>query len=229
VHATYPFAGREEPCLAIDAGRHLRVLIVPPLFDEMNRVRHTLVETMRLLDRLGVDSMLLDLPGTNESLAPVEEQSLSHWASAVGAAASHFNCTALASIRGGTLIDHGAGDSVRRWRLSPAKGSSLLRTLIRTRIAADKEAGVQTSMENISSAGRATGVTLAGNFLSPALFAELESAVPHPAETVREVQPAREQTEGRIVGSPLWLRAEPGHDPAMAEAMARDIHEWISA
>jgi len=29
-----------------------------------------------------------------------------------------------------------------------------------------------------------------------------------------------------IAGTPLWLRAEPGEDAAMAEAMAADIAAW---
>ena len=32
--------------------------------------------------------------------------------------------------------------------------------------------------------------------------------------------------EGKLPGSALWLRAEPGEDAAMAEAMAADIHDW---
>ena len=45
---------------------------------------------------------------------------------------------------------------------------------------------------------------------------------------VQPVQPLRSVVLGPdgIVGTPLWLRAEPGEDAAMAEAIADDIAAW---
>lgn len=229
MHLTYPYAGNLEFGIAIDKGRSGRLLLVPPLFDEMNRMRHTLVETMRALDALDIDSMLADLPGTNESLSPLQAQSLRSWTGAVCAAAEHFNANCVASFRGGALIDHGAGDAMPRWRMAPTRGSGLLRTLMRTRLASDKETGVRSSLDDIATLGRSRGVTLAGNDIPPDLFSGLDAAVPAAAPCLREVLPAREMAEGRVIGTPLWLRAEPGHDPAMADAMAVDIAGWMQS
>ena len=64
----------EELLFSIDHGRALRVLILPALFDEANKLRRFTVQVMRKLDAAGVDSFLPDLPGCNESLQPVENQ-----------------------------------------------------------------------------------------------------------------------------------------------------------
>ena len=49
-----------------------RVLLIPPLFEEANRMRRTLVLAMRALsaDMGIVPSLLPDLPGQNDSLEP---------------------------------------------------------------------------------------------------------------------------------------------------------------
>ena len=86
--------------------RHKRqILIVPPLFDEMNRVRRVLASAMRSLTERGVGSALIDLPGCNESLVRLEEQDLAIWRAAVLACAEQLGATHIASLRGGALID----------------------------------------------------------------------------------------------------------------------------
>ncbi len=125
-------------------GHAHQILIVPPLFDEANRTRRMLVQTMRMLDKAGVGSLLIDLPGCNESRQGLQQQSLDIWRQAVGECAGQCAATHIASLRGGALVDDGAAD-LPHWRLAPAKGASLLKTMIRTRIAGDKEAGKVTS------------------------------------------------------------------------------------
>ena len=44
------------------------------MFDEANKLRHFTIELMRRLDTAGIDTFLPDLPGCNESLAPLEAQ-----------------------------------------------------------------------------------------------------------------------------------------------------------
>ena len=55
---TWPCPGpaglAEDYAVAFDRARSIRVLIVPPLFEEMNRTRRLLVETQRQLDALGL-------------------------------------------------------------------------------------------------------------------------------------------------------------------------------
>ena len=48
------------------------------------------------------------------------------------------------------------------------------------------------------------------------------------AAEVQPVEPLRTVALGAdgIAGTPLWLRAEPGEDAAMAEAIADDIAAW---
>ncbi|HMS21567.1 hypothetical protein [uncultured Sphingorhabdus sp.] len=222
-YRTYQFAGHEEHVLCFGAEASRQILIVPPLFDEMNRSRRMLVQAMRGLAERGTGSFLVDLPGCNESLTSLEKQSLSTWREAVGAAATQFGATHIASLRGGALVDNGAAN-LPHWRLAPAKGSSLLKTMIRTRIAGDKEAGKATSEAGLMEAAKAAPIELAGNMLGPAMVAELASA--EPAEVAQLTLRALGQD---IAGSTLWLRAEPQDDPAMSDAIATDLHEWSAS
>ena len=222
-HLFYHFDGRDEQLLTIGSDDPV-ILFVPPLFDEMNRMRRTLVLAMHALAERGHSSTLMDLPGANESLAPLEEQSLTRWREAVAAAARETSPRCIASVRGGCLIDDGA-EAKLRWRLSPAKGSSLLKTLLRTRIAGEREDGRTVTAADLMKQARTAPIELAGNRLGSAMVAELEAA--HPADLpAREVKPG--QGDGMIAGSALWLRAEPGEDVAMAQAIADDLAEQLA-
>jgi hypothetical protein len=56
-----------------------RLLIVPALFDEGNRMRRLTVEVMRRLAASGIASVLPDLPGLQESTFPLERANLGLW------------------------------------------------------------------------------------------------------------------------------------------------------
>ncbi len=226
-HLSYIFGGYDEHVLAYgprDAER--RILIVPPLFDEMNRTRAVLVGAMRELAAQGVVTLLPDLPGCNESLAPVEQQTLAGWRDAVHACAEQHKASHMASIRGGTLID--AAITLPRWRLAPVKGASLLKTLLRTRVAADKEAGKTSTTESLIAEAPTIGwVELAGYRMGSNMLGELENSEP--------TDPARTTTvqlgtgDGELWGKPIWLRAEPQEDPDMSVALATALDEWSHA
>ncbi len=222
-YRTYQFAGHEEHVLCFGAEASRQILIIPPLFDEMNRCRRMLVQAMRGLAERGTGSFLVDLPGCNESLASLENQSLSTWREAVGAAATQFGATHIASLRGGALVDNGAAN-LPHWRLAPAKGSSLLKTMIRTRIAGDKETGKATTEAALIEVAKTGPIELAGNILGPAMVTELASA--EPADVAQLTLRALGQD---IAGSTLWLRAEPQDDSAMSDAIAADLHEWSAS
>lgn len=227
--AHYRFDGNDELCLRHGSDNKPTLLILPPLFDEANRVRHLMVECARALAELGVASVMPDLPGCNESAAPLENASLSLWQAALIACAEQLGpVSQIASIRGGSLIDGALGD-LPRWRLAPVKGGQLLRTMLRTKIASDREAGITSSSEALMDTARVQGIELAGNSLSPCMIRELDSATPAAGSAIRLVRFADDPLEcdGRIAGAPLWLRAEPAHDPAMAAAMAADIAAWM--
>lgn len=200
------------------------ILFVPPLFEEANRTRRTLVLAMRALAADGFATLLPDLPGQNESLVPLEQVDLAGWQSALSdTAATIDGPLIIASLRGGTLIDHRA-KAAAWWHLAPVGGASLLRTLMRARVAADREAGVTSSLDSLQTEAATAPLLLAGNRLSPAMIAQLGTAETQP------VAPLRTVTLGSgadaIVGTLLWLRAEPGEDSAMAAAIAADIVAW---
>lgn len=200
------------------------ILFVPPLFDEANRTRRTLSLAMRSLAEQGFASVLPDLPGQNESLIPLEDVDLVGWQRALADVADAIDGPVIiASLRGGALIDHLAKADAW-WRLAPVGGASLLRTLMRARVVADREAGITASLESLQDMAKTEPLALAGNRLSPAMVAQLGGAEVQPAAPLRTV--ALGHGADAIAGTPLWLRAEPGEDRAMAGAIAADIAAW---
>jgi hypothetical protein len=203
----------EEHAVVFDRTRAVRLLIVPPLFEEMNRTRRMLVETQRQLDGWGVDSMLPDLPGCNESQQAFSAQSLGSWRDAMAAAARHFAATHVLAVRGGALV---FPTRLPGWVLEPQKGASILRQLLRARVLSAKEAGREENSAELLEHGRNHGLELAGYRLSAALVAGLDAAVPQD-----EGQRLIRQSD--LGGSALWLRSEPGEDPVQSAALARMI------
>jgi hypothetical protein len=202
------------------------VLFVLPLFEEANRLRRTVRLAMRALAGRGVGSMLPDLPGQNESLVPTVEATLAGWRAALaGHVAAAERPVLLASIRGGTLIDDVA--AAAHWRLAPVRGASLLKTMMRTRIAGDREAGLDTSMAELEAKAMNEALRLAGNVLSPTMVAQLRVAEPVWLEPCRDV--ALGAGDNALPGRPLWLQAEPGEDAELAAAIADDITAWMTS
>lgn len=216
--ATWTCPGPDGPihehAAAFDRGRERRVLIVPALFEEQNRTRRLLVETMRRLDAAGLDSFLPDLPGCNESPQDFAHQSLHAWRRAMADAAVQLAATQVLAVRGGALVfpAHLPGHV-----LEPVKGASLLRHLLRARVISGREAGEQLSIEGLLDQGREHGLTLAGYRFNPAMIAGLEGALPaHEGQRTILLS----ELGG---GAALWTRAEPGEDAAQAAALARIV------
>jgi hypothetical protein len=135
----WPAPGGDE--LAATAGPDnaaRRILIVPALFEEANRTRRMWAEAMRAMAAAGLFAALPDLPGCNESLAPLERQTLASWRDAMAAAARHFAATHAISLRGGALV---APATLPGWRVEPIGGASVLRPLLRARTVAAREDG----------------------------------------------------------------------------------------
>ncbi|HEY6814311.1 MAG TPA: hypothetical protein VI168_02110, partial [Croceibacterium sp.] len=193
--------GGDEFALAFDRGREQRVLVLPALFDEANKLRHFTVEVMRLLDAAGIDTVLPDLPGCNESLSPLEAQTLAGWQLAGEAAAAHFGASLVLAIRAGALC---APAGLPAIRYAPANGATLLRALLRARIIASKEAGIEEEREALLVRGRSEGLELAGYRLGAQMVRELERAEPAGTALASIAQ-------GDLGGPGLWLRAEPAH------------------
>ncbi|MBC2666338.1 hypothetical protein H7F51_12485 [Novosphingobium flavum] len=207
----------EEAAIVFDRGRALRMLVVPALFDEANRLRRQTMELMRRLDRLGIDCFLPDLPGTGESLRPGESISLDDWRAAMASAAEHFRANHALALRGGALVrpnlpgpDH-----------APVKGATILRQLLRMRVLSAREAGRTERADDLLVRALTEGIELAGYRLGPAMVAQLEAAMPDEGRPVI--------SQGDIGGGALWLRAEAGEDPVQADGLAQRVAAGIGA
>jgi hypothetical protein len=226
-HLQYDAGGLPEQLLCFgEENSARRLLIIPPLFDEMNRVRRVLVTAMRALGAQGVSCLLPDLPGTNESQAALSAQSLDSWKASMVAVAQRMKATHIASIRGGTLLD-GLCPELPHWRLAPVSGGSLLKTMLRTRIAGDKEAGVTTSMDDLMLVAQSAPLALAGSQLGPSMVAQLVTAEPAPLPRLRSLTLG--EGPDQLVGSALWLRTEPQDDPDMAMALCAELDRWSAS
>lgn len=211
-------SGPEELLVAFDRDRPIRVLVLPAWFEEANKLRRFTLEVMRRLDAAGIDSLLPDLPGCNESLAPLENQTLDGWRSAAMAAASALRATHVLAIRAGALL---APESLPGWHYGPQSGPKLLRGMIRARTIASREAGIAETSEALAEAGRAEGLVLGGWRLGAEMFRALETAEPALAPGQSEIaQPA-------LGGPGLWLRAEPDEDAGQADRLAALITESL--
>lgn len=230
-HSSYRFSNRDEYCLRAGIPCKHQILLIPPLYDEMNRMRHMIVELMRLLADRNIGSIFPDLPGTNESLFPQRAANLEIWRDALKAClASYPQCSFVASFRGGCLIDTISVD-IPIWRLTPVKGKSILRNMMRTRIASDKEAGTVTTMADLTSQASKEPIELAGNLIGPAMFEQLQESDGTSQNSIRTVrlESDSQSADCRLPGKPLWLRAEPDHDPILCEAIADDLKDWITS
>lgn len=202
-------ASTEEYAFGCDRGRAARLLIVPALFDEANRLRRFAVETMRGMDEAGVDSFLPDLPGTNESLASLPAQSLASWRDATAAAAAHFGATHVLALRGGALV----APALPGWALAPVPGATILRQMLRMRLLASREAGREETSEDLLADARQNGIALGGHILAAEMVTGLEVA--EPAIALASI------SQSDLGGGALWLRAEPDEDPAQSTALVR--------
>ncbi|WP_206241098.1 alpha/beta hydrolase family protein [Novosphingobium terrae] len=187
-----------------------RLLIVPALLDEGHRLRRLTVEVMRRLAASGITCILPDLPGTGDSVFPLGQTDVRLWRKAMGELAQEVGAQAVFALRGGALA---APEGLKSWHYAPIKGASILRQLIRARIIASREAGVEERQDALMEQGRAQGLELAGYRLGAAMIAQLE-----------EAQPVSEGTtlidQEMVTGAPLWLRAEPGENRQQADALA---------
>lgn len=203
-----------ELLVSFNEGRAVRVLVLPAWFDEANRMRRFTVEVMRHLHGLGIDSLLPDLPGCNESLEPLVRQTLAGWREVAKSAAYRHDATHVLAIRAGALI---APPDLPGWRYAPQTGPKLLRSMIRARTIAAREAGCDEKTDDLMALGRIEGLELAGWPIGSAMFAELEDAEPAPSEIQRDL------SQSEMGGAGLWLRAEPGDDVMQSLALAEII------
>lgn len=223
--ATWPCPGPEgqlhdELAVTFDKGRTQRLLVLPALFDEGNKLRRHTVEIMRRLDGAGIDTFLPDLPGCNESLQPLKRQTLASWRAAAQAAAAYFSATHVLTMRVSAIL---SPPELTGWRYAPRSGESALRLLLRARLAAAREMGRDETMEDMGEAGRNAGIALAGYPIGPQMFADLEHSRLHDSGRLVDIE------QEAIGGSGLWLRGEPGEAPDQADALAAIVAMGIAA
>lgn len=200
--------------MAFDRGRAARVLVLPAWFDEANKLRRFTVEVMRRLDRAGIDCVLPDLPGCNESLAPLADQTLESWRDYAEAAVNALGATHVLTIRAGALI---APPGLPGWHYAAQSGEKLLRGMLRAQIITAREAGISETSETLMALGRAEGLVLGGWHLGATMLRALETAAPVLAVGQQAI------AQADVGGPGLWLRAEPDDDSAQADALAAVI------
>jgi hypothetical protein len=205
---TYRWRGGSEQWMQKGTEHRIQILIIEPLFEEKNRTRRLIADVMRGLEAAGIGSTLPDLPGTGESLVDIAAVSLGDWRNAAHAVADAIKPMCVASFRGGALLDYVA-DHV--WRLAPETGARIVRDLKRTQLA---------------SAGPTP--LYAGHPLSHEFLDELATAVPLGSVAIRTVRLESDPLDAdlKIVGTPLWRRAEPGDDIELAAAISADLASW---
>lgn len=190
------------------------IVALLPLFEEANRTRAFAVTLLRALADRGIASILPDLPGQGESLVATADLSLADLRQAaadLGESLAPRRVFALA-IRSGALADLYV-PAIATWHFAPSDAAELHRDLMR--------------LGQISSTNE-----FAGNAISPAFLTALaEAPASEPATRHRTVRLESDPraADRKVPGTPLWRRAEPDNDPALAALLAQDVAEWIDA
>ncbi len=198
-----------EPILHYGGAAGPQLLVLQPLFEEMNRCRALVAALCRGVAARGIGCWLPDLPGCGESERTLEGVGWRAWTGAVDDAlaliARDAGSPALGTvaIRGGALLDTG---SPRRWRLSPVAGASLVTDL------------------------RRSGLLASGAYaLGEALSAPLSAADPIGAARVVRLVGDERPCDLRVEGPMVWRRPEPLAAPDLAAALVEDIAAWSEA
>ncbi len=201
-----------------------RLLIIPPLFEELNRTRKLLSDLMRTLAGSDVATHLPDLPGTGESETLLSDVSWSDWRHAVRDAAQEADATAILAVRGGCLLDDTV-QGIRHIRFSPVAGKRLIRDLIRARSLTDPDfdGDAQKSVFDEGSTNLG-GYPIAADMARAVRDAELKSA--DDTITIR-LESEHGDADVTIEGTPLWRRAEPSGSPELATRLADAIADRI--
>lgn len=221
------------PCVTRGPRHGPQLLMIPPLFEEMNRTRRLLAGIGRELAAAGIGSYLPDLPATGDSELPTTAMDWALWRDSLQALSKHIEASAsndvhILAVRGGALLtDAVAGRS--RYLLAPvASGERLLREMMRARLAADQERGTPTTLAELTERLSREAVELAGYPVTPKLAADIGAArLPGGAMPTRTAGLSASDTDVTFDGPPVWRQAEPIAAETLAAAVADDIARWI--
>jgi hypothetical protein len=220
----YDWEGGREAMLRFGPAEGPVVVAALPLFEEANRTRTFMVTLLRALAERSIASALPELPGQGESLVPTEKVSLMDIRDGFEAACNALERPVYAlGIRSGALLDTLAL-ARGRWHFAPQTGPELLRELKRMANGATGDSwwAANDVME------------IAGNRVSSDLLAALTVVTPFGIEDELPLRVVRHETDAKtaalkVPGAPLWRRAEPDNDAALAELLADDIAAWVRA
>ncbi|MFD2782473.1 hypothetical protein ACFS32_16915 [Novosphingobium pokkalii] len=198
----------------------MRVLIVPPLFDEMNRARAMLVAVMRDLAAAGIASVLPDLPGCGESVQDFAAQSLNAWRAATAAAARHFGASHVLALRGEPW-----------WRRLPCPAGRSIRCMAMPCCAPAARrcaggAGARGRERRGSAARTGAGAGAGAGRLS--LWRGADCRVARRDHAGRRLR-ALALADLAAPGPAPWLRQEPAPAPALAAALAARVAQDLGA
>ncbi len=220
----YDWAGGREAMMRFGPSAGPVVILALPPFEEANRTRTFAATLLRLLKERGIGGAIPDLPGTGESLVATGDATLAAWRAAYAAAAAHLGRPHSLAVRGGVLLDTDA-DVAGRWHFAPQNGDMLVRELLRTRAMSD-EGKLEIDLADAGDDGPA--VALAGNLIARPTLRALNAA--KRIEAARTVRLATEAAAAdlKVEAVPLWRRAEPDNDEALASRLADDVAGWIA-
>lgn len=208
------------------------VLAAMPPFEEANRLRAFFVTLLRALGEHGIGAAIPDMPGQGDSPLSTAAARLDDWRDAFAACEAKLSREGarvhIAAMRGGALYE-GRANCQSRWHFSPLTGAALVREMVRARQAAAKEAGEPFDPASVTVDG--PPVELAGNLIAPAMLADLQGAVPVAGQDLRTLRLETDAAaaDRKILARPLWRRAEPDNNPALARELAADLAEWVRA
>ena len=230
----YEWSGGREAMLRFGPATGPVAIVALPLFEEANRTRAFAVSLCRALAKRGVASLLPDLPGQGESLAPLETLSVLELQKAYDALIAVPDREGRrrygVGIRSGALLD-AIGPLFGRWHLAPQDGVDLLRDLTRMQQMEVGQSGARDANVGGDRAADAP-VRIGGNLISASMLTELAEMTPSdggdiPRRIVR-LDTDLKLADRHVPGAPLWRRAEPDNDPALAALLADDIADWIA-
>lgn len=221
----YESLGAAQPIMSFGPDNGPQLLIIPPLFEELNRTRKLLSDVMRALCAKGIASHLPDLPGTGESETVLVDAEWADWCHAVNDAANACQASAVFSVRGGCLLD-GELSSTPILRFSPVEGKRLIRDLVRSRSLndADFDSAAQQAVFT-------DGPTVLGGYpITSALACAVRDAGIADIGTAKTLRLETEHGDAdrQVSGPPLWRRAEPSGSDELSGALTSAIMEWVA-
>lgn len=214
-------------------------VVALPLFEEANRMRAFAATLCRILAKRGVASVLPDLPGQGESLMPTYETDLARLQDAFGAMIELLYQDGMrafsVSFRSGSLVVADA-PVYGRWYLAPISGGDLIMECARALDATRRHDDARQLRNVFQADDAAFPMEIAGNLLGRAMLEALtHDRTAYPLDTLGihrrlvRLDADRGAAHCHVPGAPLWRRAEPDNDAALAALLANDIADWIAA